>query len=290
MNRILLCVLLTLVGVAGCRIVQQPGIGGSIESSSGLYDCQQGPCVSEISGSLAETFTAVPDAGFEFVTWKWLCSHQTTAICDLILTPDFTQWDIDVPQVALFAPIAPDDLATDRVVIESSIASADGTLTGYIVIELFGGVAPGTVANFLDYVNSGSYDGVLWHRIINNFVIQTGTFRYDTEIRDLLPIDVNDAIPGEFSVDRLNERGTLAMALPGNSAGTNWDGATSSFFINLVHNSHLDPGPNGEAGFTVFGRVVAGMDVVDLIASTETFSNDVPRWIVEMTSVTHHPL
>lgn len=289
-SKVIAVLLLTMLAVSGCRIIQQPGVGGDIVSSSGLYDCADGPCVHEITGDFAQTFTAVPHAGSEFVTWKWLCSHQTTASCDLLLPADFTQWDTDVAQVAIFAPVPADDLATDRVVIETTINSAEGVLQGYIVLELFGGVAPATVANFLNYVNSGEYDGVLWHRIIENFVIQTGSFRYDPEIQQLVGINVGDTIDGEYSFDRLNERGTVAMALPGNSAGTNWDGGTSSFFINLVHNSHLDPGPDGEPGFTVFGRVVVGMDVVDVISQVDTFSNDLPQWIVEMSTVTHHPL
>ena len=131
---------------------------------------------------------------------------------------------------------------------------------GDIEIELFDNTAPNTVANFLGYVNRGDYDGTIIHRSVPNFVIQGGGF-----FPDQTPIDVQDPIDDEFGAS--NIRGTIAMArtnLP--------NSATSQFFFNTTDNSsNLD---NQNGGFTVFGMVTSGLDLVDSIQALDTFDLD----------------
>jgi len=128
---------------------------------------------------------------------------------------------------------------------------------GDITVELFADNAPVTVANFLDYVNTGFYDGLIFHRVIEDFMIQGGGF--DPE---LVKHEPGDPIVNEFG--RSNIRGTIAMAKLGGDPNS----ATSQFFINLVDNSENLDNQNG--GFTVFGEVIDGMDVVDEIALLPT--------------------
>ncbi len=162
------------------------------------------------------------------------------------------------------------------------------TTFGDIVVELFNDEAPGTVANFLDYVADDFYDGLLFHRVVNDpnpFVIQTGA--YDPNLYDPNPdndpnffVDPswrqdprfyhlpNDPIDNESDNQLRNNRGTLAMALQ----GTDEDSATSQFFINLVDNNFLDFDDSSPPPFTVFGQVIQGMDVVDAIGALPTVS------------------
>jgi cyclophilin family peptidyl-prolyl cis-trans isomerase len=128
---------------------------------------------------------------------------------------------------------------------------------GDIVIELDEAKAPITVENFLTYVKSDFYDGLIFHRVIPDFMIQSGGF--DADLNQRTP---NAPIEGESDNGLLNERGTIAMGLTGNPANQN--SAQSEFYINLVHNTHLD------GIHTVFGDVIAGMDVVDRIALLPT--------------------
>jgi len=143
------------------------------------------------------------------------------------------------------------------------------TSMGDIVVELDAQKAPKSVANFEQYVKSGFYDGTIFHRVIDNFMIQGGGMTPDMkEKRTLSPI------PLESHNGLKNVRGTLAMArtdVP--------DSATSQFFINVGNNAFLDPKP-GNPGYTVFGRVVSGMDVVNAIKGVQTgrvgMHSDVP--------------
>ena len=122
--------------------------------------------------------------------------------------------------------------------------------------------APKTVANFLDYVKAGHYDGTVFHRVIDGFMIQGGGFS-----AEMVQKPTKAPIPLESRSGLKNERGTVAMARTGVP-----DSATSQFFINVVDNPGLDyPKPDGN-GYAVFGRVVAGMDVVDRIRKVETTS------------------
>jgi len=130
------------------------------------------------------------------------------------------------------------------------------TTLGPIRLELFPDKAPATVANFLAYVREGFYDGLIFHRIISNALVQGGGFKPGLVCQDPThPPIVNEAQNG-----LKNERGAIAMAraFPINSAA-------SQFYINVVDNPSLDhrgPGPL-EFGYAVFGRVTEGMEVVD---------------------------
>ena len=141
--------------------------------------------------------------------------------------------------------------ANPRVLIETS--------KGNITVEVFPALAPQTVKNFLDYVQSGFYDGLIFHRVIPGFMVQTGGMRPDmTEKPKKAPI------PNEADNGLRNLRGTLAMARMGDPHS-----ASSQFFINVADNRFLDHrGKSFEGwGYAVFGQVVDGMDVVDAIVA-----------------------
>lgn len=133
------------------------------------------------------------------------------------------------------------------------------TSEGKIVIELNPEKAPKTVANFLEYVNSGFYDGTVFHRVIKDFMIQGGGHE-----KDLTEKKTRAAVPNEAGNGLSNKDYTIAMARKPHP-----DSATSQFFINTSDNRNLDRS-GGNAGYTVFGRVVKGIDVVDRIESVDT--------------------
>lgn len=147
------------------------------------------------------------------------------------------------------------------------------TNRGNFVIELYPDKAPKTVANFMQYVNSGFYKNTIFHRVIPRFMIQGGGFTTDMVEKDTKAPIVNEANNG-----LLNEPGTLAMARTSDP-----NSATSQFFINLENNQFLNyQGDYPDLiGYCVFGRVLKGMDVVREIASTPTgFAgpySDVPK-------------
>lgn len=147
------------------------------------------------------------------------------------------------------------------------------TNRGNFVVELYPDKAPKTVANFMQYVNTGFYQNTIFHRVINRFMIQGGGFNSAMVEKDTKAPIVNEAGNG-----LLNEPGTLAMARTSDP-----NSATSQFFINLEHNQFLNyQGPEPDlVGYCVFGRVLKGMDVVREIASTPTgFAgphSDVPK-------------
>lgn len=148
-------------------------------------------------------------------------------------------------------PPAPAAKPNPRVTLDTS--------KGKIVVELFPDKAPLTVANFLQYVKSGFYDGVIFHRVIPDFMVQTGGFTPDMKQKP-----TKGQIQNESNNGVRNERGTLAMARLSEPHT-----ASSQFFINLKDNRSLDHSPRGW-GYTVFGRVVEGMDVVDAVATVRT--------------------
>lgn len=144
------------------------------------------------------------------------------------------------------------------------------TEKGAIIIELFPQKAPVSVNNFIKHVNDFHYDGLIFHRVIKGFMIQTGGFTFDFTARESeRPRIVNEAFNG-----LKNLRGTIAMART--SAP---DSAQAQFFINHRSNSFLDS-KGDKIGYAVFGKVVSGMDTVDAIAvvPTSAFSmyQDVP--------------
>ena len=143
-----------------------------------------------------------------------------------------------------------------HVVVETSL--------GRIVIGLYEEQAPITTRNFLSYVDSEFYDGTLFHRVIPNFMIQGGGFvrNEDGMLQGKLP---RPPIISESDNGLKNLRGTLTMARSNDP-----DSATAQFFVNLVDNQRLDRLGDVNVGYTVFGLVVEGMDVVDAIAAVNT--------------------
>ncbi len=159
------------------------------------------------------------------------------------------------------------------------------TSAGDIVVEVYPDKAPKTVENFLQYVREKHYDGTIFHRVINGFMIQGGGFdRSMVEKKTRAPV-VHEGREA-YAKGLRNEAGTIAMARTSDP-----DSATSQFFINVADNTRtLDPpGPNAP-GYTVFGRVVSGMDVVNKIKGVPTGSSgmygDVPLTPVVIQSAT----
>lgn len=134
------------------------------------------------------------------------------------------------------------------------------TSKGRIVVELYPEKAPKTVENFLSYVESGFYDGTVFHRVIRGFMVQGGGFDADMDKKDTRPPVVNEAATG-----LPNERGTISMARTNDP-----NSATSQFFINHADNASLNYRDDRNPGYAAFGRVVEGLDVVDAIAGVPT--------------------
>jgi peptidyl-prolyl cis-trans isomerase A (cyclophilin A) len=158
------------------------------------------------------------------------------------------------------------------------------TNLGTIEAELYADKAPRTVANFVQYVRDKHYDGLIFHRVIGQFMIQGGG--YDAQYRQRAtraPIEHEGRQAAAAGLR--NVPGTLAMARTNDPHS-----ATSQFFINVVPNAFLDPTP-AQWGYTVFGKITAGMEVVEKIRTTPTgaggpFPTDVPRTPVILQSVT----
>jgi peptidyl-prolyl cis-trans isomerase A (cyclophilin A) len=152
------------------------------------------------------------------------------------------------------APAAPAAPAEDKVVFVKL-----STSKGDIILELNETKAPLSVANFVQYVKDGHYDGTTFHRVIGNFMIQGGGFTPDMKQKD-----TRAPIKNEWKNGLKNTRGTISMARTSVA-----DSATSQFFINVVDNGGLDL-PRDGAAYAVFGRVIGGMDVVDAIRNVRT--------------------
>ena len=159
------------------------------------------------------------------------------------------------------------------------------TNAGSFVVELYPDAAPKTVENFFQYVRDKHYDGTIFHRVIGNFMIQGGGYdaRY-FEKSTRAPV-VHEGREALAKGGPRNTIGTIAMAR------TNVpNSATSQFFINVVDNGFLDPTPQ-QPGYTVFGRVISGMETVQRIRSVQTgpggpFASDVPRTTITIQSAT----
>lgn len=157
------------------------------------------------------------------------------------------------------------------------------TTLGDIVLELNQTKAPKSVDNFLAYVNEGFYNGTIFHRVIDGFMIQGGGFKQDFQKKTTRAPIENEANNG-----LKNLMGTVAMARTNDPHS-----ATAQFFINVADNGFLDhrsPTPRGW-GYAVFGKVVEGMQVVDAIRRTETgsggpFRKDVPRTVIVIQTAT----
>ncbi|GAB2883083.1 peptidylprolyl isomerase [Uliginosibacterium flavum] len=149
------------------------------------------------------------------------------------------------------------------------------TNMGNITLELNADKAPQTVANFLKYVEDKHYEGTIFHRVIKGFMIQGGGMTADMRQKSMRAPIQNEAKNG-----LKNDRGTIAMARTSDPHS-----ATAQFFINTVDNGFLDyPGQDGW-GYCVFGKVTAGMDVVDKIRAVPTGMGDVPNTAIIIKSV-----
>jgi peptidyl-prolyl cis-trans isomerase A (cyclophilin A)/peptidyl-prolyl cis-trans isomerase B (cyclophilin B) len=156
------------------------------------------------------------------------------------------------------------------------------TNVGTIRLELYPAKAPKTVENFLQYVKDGHYNGTIFHRVIDGFMVQGGGFESGYREKPTRKPVQNEAKNG-----LKNEVGTVAMARRPDA-----DSATAQFFINVSNNDFLNPERSQDGwGYAVFGKVVSGMDVVTKIAKTPTgpagpFRSDVPKQPVVIESVT----
>ena len=168
------------------------------------------------------------------------------------------------------APAAAPPAAHPHVTLDTSM--------GKIVLELYPDKAPKTVANFLAYVKAHHYDGTLFHRVIPGFMIQGGGFASDMTEKPTKP-----PVKNESSNGLSNDRGTIAMART-----QAVDSATAQFFINVKDNKMLDYPANG--GYTVFGKVIEGMDVADKIVAVPTTTKgpyaDVPKEPIKIVKAT----
>jgi len=156
------------------------------------------------------------------------------------------------------------------------------TSLGNIKVELFTDKMPITANNFIKLAESGFYDGLHFHRVINNFMVQFGCpySKDPNSPRAGMGDGPDGPIKDEHTAKISNEPGTLSMANAGPNSGS------SQFFINTVHNGFLDWFSPGESKHPVFGRVIEGMDVVKKIESTPTDGDDRPRTPVRMNKVT----
>ncbi len=134
------------------------------------------------------------------------------------------------------------------------------TSLGNVTVELYPDKAPKTVENFLQYVKDGFYSGTVFHRVIPSFMVQGGGFS-----KDLQQKRTRAPIHNEANNGLSNLRGTLAMARTGDPHS-----ASAQFFVNLVDNQRLDYVSEANWGYCVYGKVVAGMDVVDKMAAAPT--------------------
>ncbi|MDA8455303.1 peptidylprolyl isomerase [Acidovorax sp. GBBC 3334] len=155
-----------------------------------------------------------------------------------------------------FAALTPSAMAQATAAPKVKLA----TTLGDIVVQLDPAKAPKTVENFLQYVKDKHYDGTVFHRVIDGFMIQGGGFTPDLQQKPTRP-----PIPLEAKNGLRNDAYTIAMARTGSP-----DSATSQFFINVKDNVALNaPNPDGH-GYAVFGKVVSGKEVVDKIKAVET--------------------
>jgi len=190
-----------------------------------------------------------------------------SAFCFSVLTASF----------AMSGTANADDSASDlsnQDLVKVDVITSEGRFT----IQLRPDVAPETVANFMEYMRSGYYEGTVFHRVIPGFMIQGGGFTEQLQRKQTSP-----PIRNEATRSLPNLRGTLAMARTNAP-----DSATAQFFVNLIDNDFLNPNSRG-AGYAVFGKVVSGMDVVDAIATVQTGPrqgmNDVPLQTIRIESM-----
>jgi cyclophilin family peptidyl-prolyl cis-trans isomerase len=161
------------------------------------------------------------------------------------------------------SPPEDDNKSTETVVMETS--------KGIIEIELYREKAPITVENFVNYVNDGFYDGLCFHRILRGFMIQGGGFYVNATYKqpgNEIQIESNNGLK--------NVKGAIAMA-----RSSDPNSATSQFFINTVDNPELDYPSFDGYGYTVFGEVTVGLDIIETIEAMETDTRQTPYGSME---------
>ncbi len=169
-----------------------------------------------------------------------------------------TFFDPPAEITAVEAPAKEDAVAREAPTRKGPVVVIE-TSMGRVTAELWADKAPITVKNFLAYVDDKHFDGLIFHRVMQGFMIQGGGFNPDMSKKP-----VGDSIKNEAGFDKKNDRGTLAMART-----PIVDSATSQFYINLVDNDGLNHSDRSFSGFgyCAFGKVTDGMDVVDKIGS-----------------------
>ncbi len=190
-----------------------------------------------------------------------------------------------LPVLASCQPPKKEEKPTDAPVPAAETKSSKvrlKTSKGDIVLQLDAAKAPVTVENFLGYVKKKQYDGTVFHRVIEGFMIQGGGFTQSGNT--LSEKETGKGIVNESKNGLKNDRGTIAMARTSDP-----NSATAQFFINVVDNGMLNYPSNG--GYAVFGKVIEGMDVVDKIKGTKTradarLGGDVPVEPITITSAT----
>lgn len=166
-----------------------------------------------------------------------------------------------------FSLIASILLLTNIVVAEQNPIIQIETSRGDIIVELFPKDSPETVKNFLSYVEDGFYTNTLIHRVIDGFIIQGGGFS-----TGMVPKKMKEPVKNESKGNPLkNVRGTIGLA-----QNTDANSGASQFYINVTNNPHLDYNTrNRRPGFTVFGHVIKGMNIVDKIRKVRTHTVDI---------------
>ena len=170
---------------------------------------------------------------------------------------------------------------TGNALAQDAVRVKFSTTAGAFVVEVYPDKAPKTVENFLQYVKAKHYDGTIFHRVIDNFMVQGGGFdaKFNQKpTREPIPLEANNGLK--------NDVGTIAMARTSNP-----NSATSQFFINVKNNAMLNAPAPDCYGYTVFGKVVVGMEVIEKIKTTATgaagpFSSDVPKTTLLINSAT----
>jgi cyclophilin family peptidyl-prolyl cis-trans isomerase len=192
----------------------------------------------------------------------------------------------------LFKPLLPALLASAAILLVANKSMAEevqkvkfATTAGDFVVEVYPDKAPKTVENFLQYVREKHYDGTIFHRVIDNFMIQGGGFDSKFSQKKTRPPVVHEGREALAKGGPRNTVGTLAMARTNDPQS-----ATAQFFINVNDNSFLDPNAQ-QPGYTVFGKVVSGMDIIQKVKSTPTgsggpFPSDVPKTAILINSAT----
>jgi len=192
----------------------------------------------------------------------------------------------------LFKPLLPVLLASAAILLVANKSMAEEvqkvkftTTAGDFVVEVYPDKAPKTVENFLQYVKEKHYDGTIFHRVIDNFMIQGGGFDSKFSQKKTRPPVAHEGREAIAKGGPRNTVGTLAMARTNDPHS-----ATAQFFINVNDNAFLDPNAQ-QPGYTVFGKVVSGMDIIQKVKSTPTgsggpFPSDVPKTAILINSAT----